>query len=260
MRSFLTKTALVWLAMTTGCHSPWANRLTLPDQNTVVREQLTIHSDFALPARHRLLEEIVALRGDLYRRLALPASDEPIHVYLFENPDRFNGFMKIYYPDFPKRRSFFIETDTKLAVYAQWGDRIAEDLRHEVTHGYIHSIVPNLPLWLDEGLAEFFEVPRNELGLNRSHLELLGERLKREHWQPDLKRLDRLDPTKDMSQNDYAESWLWVYFLLESKPDYTEVLRAYISDLRRYGTTASLYERLEAAIPEPNKVLSDYLQ
>ena len=53
------------------------------------------------------------------------------------------------------RRAFFVETDTQLSVYAQWGDRVAEDLRHEVTHGYLHAVVPNVPLWIDEGLAEF---------------------------------------------------------------------------------------------------------
>ncbi len=200
-----------------GCHTPLANRLVLPDQNTVVREQLTIHSDFVLPPHHRLLDELVAQRTDLNRRLGLPNSDEPIHVYLFENVDRFKGFMKIYHPDFPDRRAFFLETDTKLSVYAQWGDRVAEDLRHEITHGYLHSTVPNIPLWLDEGLAKFYEVPRNERGLNRPYVNLLGQRLTREHWRPDLKRLEQLDPAKDMSLNDYAESWAWVYFLLETR-------------------------------------------
>ena len=47
-----------------------------------------------------------------------------------------------------------METDTRLTVYAYWGDRVAEDLRHEVTHGYLHTMVPHVPLWLDEGLAQ----------------------------------------------------------------------------------------------------------
>ena len=78
------------------------------------------------------------------------------------------SFFRDRYPDFPKRRAFFVETDTQLAVYAQWGDRVAEDLRHEVAHGYLHAIVPSIPLWLDEGLAEYFEVPRGQNGLNRT--------------------------------------------------------------------------------------------
>jgi len=246
--------------MSAGCQTPLASRLTLPDQNTVVREQLTIHSDFALPPHHRLLDELVAQRGDLNGRLGLPNSDEPIHVYLFENVERFKGFMKIYHSDFPDRRAFFLESDTKLSVYAQWGDRVAEDLRHEITHGYLHSTVPDIPLWLDEGLAKFYEAPRNERGLNRSLLNLLGERLEREHWQPDLKRLEQLDPAKDLSLNDYAESWAWIHFLLESRPEYAEVLRAYIADLRRNGIAGSFCERLAAVIPDSNEALLEHLK
>ena len=74
--------------------------------------------------------------------MALPRSDEPIHVYLFENPERFQGFMRLHYPKFPDRRAFFVKTDTQLTVYAQWGDRMAEDLRHEVTHAYVHAAAP----------------------------------------------------------------------------------------------------------------------
>jgi hypothetical protein len=260
MRYVLSTFLLMASVMTTGCLSSWTSRLTLPDRNTVVRGQLTFHSDFSLPAHHRLLDELVVLRKDLSSRLGLPNSDEPIQVYLFENADRFNGFMKIYHPEFPNRRSFFVETDTRLSVYAQWGDRAAEDLRHEVTHGYLHSTVPNLPLWLDEGLAEFHETPRNAQGLNRADLDHLRERLKHENWRPNLKRLERLDPDKAMSQNDYDEAWLWVHFLLQTNPEYAEILRAYLIDLRRDGIAASFYERLSTTISDPNAALFEHLQ
>jgi hypothetical protein len=249
----------VLLLAAAGCRTPLASRLVLPDHNTVVREQLTVHSDFVLPPHHRLLDELVAQRADLNRRLNLPNSDEPIHVYLFENEDRFKSFIKIYHPEFPDRRAFFLETDTRLSVYAQWGDRVAEDLRHEVTHGYLHSTVPNVPLWFDEGMAKFYEAPRNERGLIHSYVHLLVQRLRNEHWQPNLKRLERLDPTKDMSLNDYAESWAWIYLLLETRPEYADVLRAYIADLRRDGVPSPFYERLAAVIPDPNTALTQLL-
>ena len=92
----------------------------------------------------------------------------------------------------PTRRAFFVESDTRLAVYAHWSDRVGEDLRHEVAHGYLHSMVPGLPLWLDEGLAEYFEVPRGNNGLNRPHLELLSDMMQYNGWQPNLERLAAL--------------------------------------------------------------------
>jgi len=238
-----------------GCAEPWRTRLTLPNRYSLLHGQLVVHSDFPLASQHRLLNDLTARRKDLNERLGLPLSDEPIEVYLFETADRFGAFMRLYHPSFPRRRAFFVETDTRLEVYAQWGDRVAEDLRHEVTHGYLHSVVPNLPLWLDEGLAEYFEVPRGHHGLNREHSDQLLRRLQHGDWQPDLTRLEQLDPTVDMTQEDYAESWAWVHFLLESRPEHRELLCGYLHDLRRDGSAEPLCIRLRRLVERPDLAL-----
>ena len=243
-----------------GCVGPLARRVTLPGQNTLVRDQLVIHSDFALATHHRLFEELAAQRADLCRRLALPCSDEPIQVYLFESPERYEGFMRLYHPEFPERRAFFVETDARLLVYARWGDRMGEDLRHEVTHGYLHSVAPNVPLWLDEGIAECYEVPRGQRGLNRPHLDRLLARIASEHWQPDLRRLEQLPAGQDMTQDDYGEAWAWVHFLMESDPDGLEVLRRYLADLRRDGVATPIFIRLNALFDHPSAALIEHIR
>jgi hypothetical protein len=238
-----------------GCAGLLASRLTLPDQNTLVRDQLVIHGDFPLAAHHRLFEELTAQRADLCRQLALPCSDEPIQVYLFETPERFQAFMRLHHPGFPDRRAFFVETDARLSVYAQWGDRMAEDLRHEVTHGYLHSVAPNMPQWLDEGIAKCYEVPRGQRGLNRPMLDRLLTRLGREGWRPDLRRLEQFPSNYNMTQDDYAEAWAWVHLLLESRPECLDALRGYLADLRRDGAAAPLSARLPALWEHPDAAL-----
>jgi len=178
-----------------GCVGSLASRLTLPDRNSLVRDQLVIHSDFTMAAHHRLFEELTSQRADLCRRLALPMSDEPIHVYLFESQERFEGFMRLHHPEFPTAGRFLSRPTPGWSVYAQWGDRMADDLRHEVTHGYLHSVVPDLPQWIDEGIAKYYEVPRGQRGVNRPLLDRLAVRIKTEHWQPDLQRLESFRPT-----------------------------------------------------------------
>jgi hypothetical protein len=234
-----------------------SNRLTLPDDDTVIRGQLVFHSDFPLASQHRLIEELAARRRDLGDRLEIPLSDEPIHVYLFENAGRFDSFVRLYHPKFPARRAFFLETDTRLSVYAQWGDRVAEDLRHEVTHGYLHASIPHMPLWLDEGLAEYFEVPRGTRGLTRPHLDLLAQQVRRGDWQPSLERLESLDPAIEMTQQDYAEAWAWVYFMLETPLEARRILPAYLLELRQYGAAAPVSVRIGAVVPEPQRELLD---
>lgn len=221
---------------------------TLPVEPVVVRDQLVMSSTFPLPHNHRLVEELVAQRYDQAEKLALPTSDEPIHVYLFDNAEKFQMFLNERFPHFPKRRAFFVETDTRLTVYAHWGDRIGEDLRHEIAHGYLHSVVPKLPLWLDEGLAEYFEVPRGQGGFNPPHVVELTQLLST-GWQPDLARLESLKSAGDMSQTDYAESWAWVHWCLEENPQAGDILRGYLAALRTEGKAEPLSAQLQRQFP-----------
>ncbi len=217
---------------------PLQARLTPPHKYTVTRGQLVVHCDFELPAGHRLLDDLIACSNDLSRELSLPSSDEPIHVYLFEDAQQYNSFRRLRFPNDPATRASFQETDTSLKVYAHWSDRVAEDLRHEVIHGYIHSVAPNTPLWLDEGLAEYFEVPRGTGGLNRAHVEWLVSHLRAGDWRPDLARLESLTPADGLTRGDYAEAWAWVHLLLQAN-DRTrrDLLGNYMRALRQHGSS-----------------------
>lgn len=232
--------ALLTCAALAVCASPGCVtapfRLQSPDDSPqwqIVRDQLVFHGDDRPPPHHPLVEELVAERGDVATTLNLPPSDEPIHVHLFREEGRYREYVGRHYPAFPDRRAFFVENEAKLSVYAYWGERVAEDLRHEVAHGYLHASLPNLPIWLDEGLAEYFEVPRSEHGLNRPHVELLLAHFRSDRWAPNLARLERLSYAAEMSQIDYAESWAWVHWLLGTTPDRRELLRSHLAQMRR---------------------------
>jgi hypothetical protein len=238
----------------------WKPRLTRPDNFEVIRQQLIIHSDFSLDAHDPLVDELVQRRSDLCRHLDLPPSDEPIEVYLFEGAEAFNGFMRIYFSGLPARRAYFIQTDSRLTVYARWGGRVADDLRHEITHGYLHSIVPNVPLWLDEGLAKYYETPRGTQGVNTELLCWLRPRLEAGRWQPDLWRLEQLPQDADMELADYAESWAWVHFLLHSGPENRDRLRSFLAEVRRDGQPEPLAFRLRRGLGDPNAALLAHLR
>ena len=231
----------------------------LPDAYQTPVGQLVFHSDFPLPADHRLVRELTMERDDVNETLGLAPSNEPIDVYLFRDAERYQEFLKRNFPNVPSRRAFFLETDTRLAVYAHWNDRVAEDLRHEIAHGYMHSSLPSIPLWLDEGLAEYFEVPRSQRGLNRPHVDLLSDMAQQENWRPDLNRLERLTEAVQLDQRDYAESWAWVYFFLKSPPERRSVLTSYLAQLRSHGGGEPLSLRLAVLEIEPGEPLAQYL-
>jgi hypothetical protein len=196
----------------------------------------------------------------MVRQLGLSGLNETIDVYLFESQERFEGFVRLHHPEFPNRRAFFLETDSRLVVYAQWSDRVGADLRHEVAHGYLHSAISNIPLWLDEGLAKYYEVPREQRGVNQQLLDRLLVKIKQEQWQPDLRRLENFSPSKDMTLDDYAEAWAWVHFLLESRPASADLLREYLADLRHDGPKHPIAARLTMLSGQAEADLLDHIR
>jgi len=225
----------------------WSATEGLPSRAEIVAGQLVIHADFPLAEQHRMVRELESLRTDVSQQLGLPISDEPVHLYLFENKDRYDAFAARQFPGFPMRRAFFVETDTTLSVFAVWQDRIAEDLRHETTHGYVHAVAPAIPLWLDEGIAEFFELPRSQQGVHAAHVAHLSGRLIEGTWRPDLDRMEALASAGELSQDHYAEAWCWTHWLLCTTPQRQRLLQDYLADVRRDVQAAPLSARLRYA-------------
>ncbi len=226
---------------------------------------LEIVSDFPMTRHRYLLDDLVALRDDVANQLAIAPSQEPIRVTLFERPGDLAALLRTRFPELGERRAVFVESDSQLAVYAAWNDRVAEDLRHEVSHGYLHAAIAGLPLWLDEGLAEYFELPRGEQGRHQAHLDQLGALWSAQRWHPDLKRLEELTSTAQLSQADYAESWAWVHWLLNGHDRPTgeplrPLLLGYLAELRANPQVGRLSDRLPGTAADQSAALVEHLE
>ena len=252
--------SLLWLSC--GCAVVRSGREPLAEMksSSVVRGQLILHPDFELPREHPLLAELLALQGEIAAQLAIPTTEEPIHVYLYESAEAYHVQAAPYFHSGDTRRAFFLERESRLNVYAQWGDSAAIDLRHELTHGYLHASVRNLPLWLDEGLAEYFEVAPNLRGVNQPHLALLAEQAQNGSWSPDLVRLESLASAGDMTQLDYAEAWLWTHWLLTATPRHLEALQSTVKQLRLSGGGEPLSKRIEKLSSWPHRSVLEHLR
>src|ERR1700704_4130504 len=66
----------------------------LPDAFQTPVGQLVFHSDFPLPADHRLVRELTIERDDVNQTLGLTPSTETINVYLFRDAERYQEFLK----------------------------------------------------------------------------------------------------------------------------------------------------------------------
>lgn len=224
-------------------------------------DQLQVVSDFELLETHPVIADLLKLKRDVGTTLDLRTGTRPVAVYLFSDEKHYSAYWSENYPSYPSRRAYFIQSpDGELAVYTAWSDRIQEDLRHEYTHGILHSSLQTVPLWLDEGIAEYFEVAGTRLGgLNSDYAPKLAAAIQVGGWRPDLQRLERLERVEDMQRSDYRESWAWVHFLLHDSPETRDVLVRYVASLRDTDHPTALHTFLKQEVPQADVRLTQYL-
>jgi hypothetical protein len=277
--TLLASLAASALAMMAGCHSIKMGQSTpdkpeaktdgpaapaLPSKYSFRVAPYVFVSDFEAPRDQPLFQELAGMRDQIYKELQLPPGNAVVQVYLFKDRDDFERFMQARYPDLPQRRAYFIAQPRAiggaddLIVYTFWGDRIQQDLRHELTHALLHSVIRDVPLWLDEGLAEYFELPPEWKGLNPAHVESL----RHGPYGPcplNLSRLEGLTEVKDMTTAEYREAWAWVHLMLRDKPEAKAVLTAYLRQLRQNAAPGPIEPKLAAVFPSPDEALDKHL-
>ncbi|MCC6418286.1 MAG: DUF1570 domain-containing protein [Gemmataceae bacterium] len=229
-----------------------------------VSPQFVFLHDFEINRNLPLFRELAELREQVYRELQLPPSNTLIYVHLFRDQKAYEQFMQARHPDLPKRRAFFIAQERalgggeELLVYTSWGERIHQDLRHELTHALLHSVLKDVPIWLDEGLAEYFEMPPGWRGVNYQHLTQLL-RSPAGPFTPNLARLEKLTRVEQMTLAEYRESWGWVHLMLHGEPAARQALIGYVRELRTNARPGPLRPRLAAVYRSPDRALHRHL-
>jgi hypothetical protein len=63
-----------------------------------------------------------------------------------------------------------------------------------------------------------------------------------------------------MTQQDYAESWAWVHYLIESSDGKSEFLTSYLTDLATKPSADPLSVRLGTRLMEPQLALAEHIR
>lgn len=218
-----------------------------PDQR--VAGPFICRADFALDDHLALLREFEPLQRELTRTLGVPAAREPIHLYLFEKKKTYQSFLKHHFPGVPYRRAVYVKSRGPGIVLAFLHSGLATDVRHEGTHALLHAALPMVPLWLDEGLAEYFEVAPEQRAYGNSYLTTV-------RWAarfgvvPKIEELESLNGIGDMDSSDYRHAWTWVHFMFHgSREGHAELVR-YLEDIRNAVPPGQLSDRLHRRIPD----------
>jgi len=221
----------------------------------------TFRSEFTMneAERQSLTSEIALLQDDLEQTLRLPPGNGKVEVSLFRNKWSYQRFVSQRIPEGASRPALFVKGPDvgRVYVYKRWG--YETDFRHECTHALLHSTLPFVPLWMDEGLAEYFEIPRGERASRGRYLASL-KRSMFFGWKPNLRQLEARQSVSEMDSDDYRDSWAWVHFLLHGPAEVRQVLSDYLDDIHSGRVITPFSERLYQRVPDADQKLIRHLR
>jgi hypothetical protein len=214
-----------------------------------------VAADAPVEGLDSLAEELLQLSERMQTDLAIPLRIERIRLYLFHDRELFEAFLLQNMPQLTprdiNRQGLFVLRGNTPVIVAMTGPELRRTLRHEFVHAVLNPSLPQLPLWLDEGLAMYYEVPDGS-GWQERLADYLAQ-VARTGWQPDLARLESLTRMQQMGLAEYAEAWSWTFLLMRGGPEYRERLRSYLAELRRGSKPRPLSERWTGSATSPEK-------
>ena len=224
------------------------------------------HADFSLTNYTHLIDEMAQLQRDLVRTLGIDEPREQIHLFLFNHKATYSSYLEMHFPNLPSRRALYIKERGPGMVFAYRSDEFEVDVRHEGTHALLHADLAVVPLWLDEGLAEYFEAPYDQRTFDHPHLAEMKWQLSKMNLAariksyPSLERLEELRDLKQMGAAEYRQSWAWVHFMLHGSAEAHEELTRFLSDIRAATPPGKLSDRLRHRIPNLEQKFTEHMR
>jgi len=222
---------------------------TVPAGETYDWGQVRCESGFPLESPELLHDELMLLRGFLADDCGLELGEAPLEIRLFSDRKEYIRQISPIVPDAARQRGVYVSREDDVAVYSFDQKDLTTTLRHESAHAWLHSALPYVPLWLDEGLASYYEVAGSTQSLAHPFEARVRWSL-RLGWRPKLPALEAIERSADMDIGDYRHAWSWVHFLLHESDESRGVLTAYLHNIAAGEPPERLSEVLKVRMPD----------
>ncbi|QDV78015.1 hypothetical protein [Botrimarina mediterranea] len=215
----------------------------------------------AFPLDDALLADadLASLERELRRVLALGPCKNQVEVVLLNDAQQHRRYIAERHPTAPYRRALYYQTKQRAVIYTYRHSELAIDLRHECTHALLHADLPMVPLWLDEGLAEYFEPRPADRAHGPDHLEGVVSEAARGRLVA-LTTLEAKHDLAEMADIDYRYAWAWTHFLLHGPAAASMQLWATLAALRRYEPPTPMSQRLAATLGSPETAFAEHFR
>lgn len=220
-----------------------------------------IQANFSLKPYEKLFNTLPELQRELTRTLNVAPAKEPIYVYLFDEESQYQSYTQQHFPKVPYRTALFVLEGGRPGVYTFRKADMDVDLRHECTHAILHSSLPVVPLWLDEGIAKYFEVPAGARAFDHPYFD-------DPKWKWSLRlgmvrsieSLEQREELSEMDSADYRYAWAWVHFMLHGPKPAHQVLVRYIASTQQIAPSNKLSVRLAEAVPNSTEQMVQHFK
>jgi len=219
-----------------------------------------IRSEFALQNEGPLLDEMEALGIELSETLGIEIQGEATEIFLFQSRQSYQDYLSQRIPEGVNRPALFVKIENVSRVFAYRCPELGTNLRHEATHALLHSSLAIIPLWLDEGLAEYFEVPVGQRVHGNPHLLSLKKWNSRFSRPLHLQSLADKQEMAQMSTKDYRDAFSVIHFLIHGPPEVKELFRKYLSDIQQGEAPDSLDQQLARLYRRPEIAVSEHVR
>jgi hypothetical protein len=219
-----------------------------------------IRSEFPLQDVHELVQDLGDLQKDIEATLNLECRPEAIQIHLFSSKRSYDAYLRIRVPEGVNRQALYVPGTDAGRVYAYRQRDLDTDVRHETTHALLHTALPYVPIWIDEGLAEYFEIPASLRAKQHPHGKEIRDAIRFQRWKPKLEQLEAKRKLMDMDAKDYRDSWGIVHFLLHGPNEARAALDLYFEEIQSGAAPTPLSEHLRRQIPNLDQVIVDHLR
>jgi tetratricopeptide (TPR) repeat protein len=180
----------------------------------------------------RILEDQRDLYVDMFGQVD---SDEPLRVFLFSGQAGYLAYAEDLLGDQPDGTAGLYSPILKQLLV--WNlpnhDEMRATIRHEGFHQYFDQRLPGAPLWLNEGLAEYFEFVEMKRGRPLPGIPAQQHVLSLLDWQTkwlDVAQLTTMGHGEfyGSTANTQAQSWALVHWLLTTGPEHSDRFWKYL--------------------------------
>jgi hypothetical protein len=202
------------------------------------------------------IQGVLRLPEELNQELGIAFRGLDVHILVFDSRRSLDEYLHRYYPGLRAANSMYIRDQGPGLILTWFHADWLVDVRHEATHALLHAKRASIPLWIDEGLAEYFEYPSGSssgdsfaIKSHPVHTKLIHTQLRFGQF-ANLEEQERWDPNKRLSNQQYRDAWGSVAFLLNHSDQSKNEFRFYVKDLLENRASGNLSYRLQQTIPD----------